>query len=64
MTCLGRDDDVFSPSDIKRLVASYAPRFLGYNQQDSQEFLRYALENDVDLNISRTGTEDCVAGFY
>jgi ubiquitin C-terminal hydrolase len=25
-------------------IQKFAPRFMGYNQQDSQEFLRYLLE--------------------
>ena len=50
----GRDHDVVAPTDIKRLVGSYAPRFLGYNQQDSQEFLRFLLDGlHEDLNLVR-----------
>ena len=32
-----------TPSDFKSAVQKFAPRFVGYSQQDSQEFLRYLL---------------------
>ncbi|XP_023328080.1 ubiquitin carboxyl-terminal hydrolase 2 isoform X5 [Eurytemora carolleeae] len=32
------------PSTLKGAVQRFAPRFSGYNQEDSQEFLRYLLE--------------------
>ncbi|CAF0989602.1 unnamed protein product [Adineta ricciae] len=35
---------VVSPSSFKNTVGRFAPRFLGYAQQDSQEFLRYLLQ--------------------
>jgi len=44
------DDSGYSPSPavnptaLKSQIQKFAPRFMGYNQQDSQEFLRYLLE--------------------
>ncbi|UJR08157.1 hypothetical protein I4U23_012431 [Adineta vaga] len=35
---------VVSPSSFKNTIGRFAPRFLGYAQQDSQEFLRYLLQ--------------------
>ncbi|KAK9506724.1 hypothetical protein O3M35_008606 [Rhynocoris fuscipes] len=35
---------IVNPSVFKSQVQRYAPRFMGYNQQDAQEFLRYLLE--------------------
>lgn len=32
-----------SPTSFKSQIQRFAPRFVGYNQQDSQEFLRYLL---------------------
>ncbi|XP_056296483.1 ubiquitin carboxyl-terminal hydrolase 2a isoform X2 [Pseudoliparis swirei] len=36
--------DAVSPSDFKTQIQRYAPRFVGYNQQDAQEFLRFLLD--------------------
>ncbi|KAL7981585.1 hypothetical protein Chor_005673 [Crotalus horridus] len=33
-----------SPSEFKMQIQRYAPRFVGYNQQDAQEFLRFLLD--------------------
>ncbi|XP_076457355.1 ubiquitin carboxyl-terminal hydrolase 2-like [Babylonia areolata] len=33
-----------SPNSFKTQIQKFAPRFMGYSQQDSQEFLRYLLE--------------------
>ncbi|KAL4647545.1 ubiquitin carboxyl-terminal hydrolase 2-like [Arapaima gigas] len=33
-----------SPSEFKTQIQKYAPRFMGYNQQDAQEFLRFLLD--------------------
>jgi len=39
------------PSQMKRAVATYAPRFAGCAQHDSQEFLAYLLDGlHEDLN--------------
>lgn len=35
---------VLSPSSFKNTIGRFAPRFVGYAQQDSQEFLRYLLQ--------------------
>ncbi|XP_032780533.2 ubiquitin carboxyl-terminal hydrolase 21 [Daphnia magna] len=33
-----------NPTALKSQIQKFAPRFMGYNQQDAQEFLRYLLE--------------------
>ncbi|CAF1285748.1 unnamed protein product [Adineta steineri] len=43
---------VASPSAFKNTVGRFAPRFLGYAQQDSQEFLRYLLQG-LNEDVSR-----------
>jgi len=51
----GRNDSV-SPTKFKSTVAKSAPRFVGYSQQDSQEFLRFFLEGlHEDLNKGKKG---------
>jgi ubiquitin C-terminal hydrolase len=35
---------IVSPSPFKNTIGRFAPRFLGYAQQDAQEFLRYLLQ--------------------
>ncbi|XP_064158532.1 ubiquitin carboxyl-terminal hydrolase 2-like [Anguilla rostrata] len=43
--------EAVSPSEFKTQIQKYAPRFVGYNQQDAQEFLRFLLDglhNDVN----------------
>ncbi|CAF0944196.1 unnamed protein product [Didymodactylos carnosus] len=35
---------IISPSQFKNQIARFAPRFTGYSEQDSQEFLRYLLQ--------------------
>ncbi|KYO33823.1 ubiquitin carboxyl-terminal hydrolase 2-like [Alligator mississippiensis] len=37
-------NDAVSPSEFKTQIQRYAPRFVGYNQQDAQEFLRFLLD--------------------
>ncbi|XP_056602549.1 ubiquitin carboxyl-terminal hydrolase 2 isoform X2 [Triplophysa dalaica] len=37
-------NEAISPSDFKMQIQKYAPRFVGYNQQDAQEFLRFLLD--------------------
>ncbi|XP_062450621.1 ubiquitin carboxyl-terminal hydrolase 2 isoform X1 [Rhea pennata] len=37
-------NDCVSPSEFKTQIQRYAPRFVGYNQQDAQEFLRFLLD--------------------
>ncbi|XP_071402272.1 ubiquitin carboxyl-terminal hydrolase 2-like isoform X1 [Centroberyx affinis] len=36
--------EAVSPSDFKTQIQRYAPKFVGYNQQDAQEFLRFLLD--------------------
>ncbi|XP_077161732.1 ubiquitin carboxyl-terminal hydrolase 2 isoform X2 [Paroedura picta] len=45
-----------SPSEFKTQIQRYAPRFVGYNQQDAQEFLRFLLDglhNEVNRVLVR-----------
>lgn len=37
-------DHVVNTSKLKTHIQRFAPRFIGYSQQDAQEFLRYLLE--------------------
>ncbi|XP_035703191.1 ubiquitin carboxyl-terminal hydrolase 2 isoform X2 [Folsomia candida] len=41
---LWRDQRVVDTSAFKDSIQRFAPRFMGYSQQDAQEFLRYLLE--------------------
>nr|CAH8825022.1 unnamed protein product [Trichobilharzia regenti] len=41
-----------SPSRFKSQIQRFAPRFMGYAQQDSQEFLRYVLEG-LHMEVNR-----------
>ncbi|KAL0858941.1 hypothetical protein ABMA27_011363 [Loxostege sticticalis] len=40
----GECDSVVNTTSLKSQVQRFAPRFMGYSQQDAQEFLRYLLE--------------------
>lgn len=40
----GERDGVVNTTALKAQVQRFAPRFMGYSQQDAQEFLRYLLE--------------------
>lgn len=40
----GERDGVVNTTALKSQVQKFAPRFMGYSQQDAQEFLRYLLE--------------------
>ncbi|KAM3868768.1 ubiquitin carboxyl-terminal hydrolase 2-like [Diretmus argenteus] len=49
-------NEAISPSDLKTQIQRYAPKFVGYNQQDAQEFLHYllyGLHNEVNRVIVR-----------
>lgn len=37
-------DREVNPSALKSQIQRFTPRFMGYSQQDAQEFLRYLLE--------------------
>ncbi|TFK01983.1 protein Wnt-9a [Platysternon megacephalum] len=37
-------NEAVSPSEFKTQIQRYVPRFVGYNQQDAQEFLRFLLD--------------------
>ncbi|XP_055866879.1 ubiquitin carboxyl-terminal hydrolase 2-like isoform X2 [Biomphalaria glabrata] len=39
-----KNETSISPTAFKTQIQKFAPRFMGYAQQDSQEFLRYLLE--------------------
>ncbi|KAA8586564.1 hypothetical protein FQN60_000400 [Etheostoma spectabile] len=38
------DNEAISPSDFRSQIQRYAPKFVGCNQQDAQEFLRFLLD--------------------
>ncbi|XP_026234611.1 ubiquitin carboxyl-terminal hydrolase 2a isoform X2 [Anabas testudineus] len=52
--------EAISPSEFKTQIQRYAPRFVGYNQQDAQEFLRFLLDglhNEVNrVTVRPRGT--------
>lgn len=52
--------EAVSPSEFKTQIQRYAPRFVGYNQQDAQEFLRFLLDglhNEVNrITVRPRGT--------
>ena len=45
------NDRCGEPAAFKREMGSFASKFLGFDQHDSQEFLQYALEGiHIELN--------------
>ncbi|CAB3977798.1 Ubiquitin carboxyl-terminal hydrolase 2 [Paramuricea clavata] len=47
-----RTNTAVSPHSFKMQIQRFSPRFVGYEQQDSQEFLRFLLEGlNEDLNL-------------
>ncbi|XP_041030306.1 ubiquitin carboxyl-terminal hydrolase 2-like isoform X3 [Carcharodon carcharias] len=56
------NNDPISPSEFKTQIQKYAPRFVGYNQQDAQEFLRFLLDglhNEVNrVSVRSKATAD------
>lgn len=52
-----KSESSVSPNAFKTQIQKFAPRFMGYSQQDSQEFLRYLLEGlheDVNRVTKKT----------
>ncbi|GFO29875.1 ubiquitin carboxyl-terminal hydrolase 2-like [Plakobranchus ocellatus] len=52
-----KSESYVSPNAFKTQIQKFAPRFMGYSQQDSQEFLRYLLEGlheDVNRVTKKT----------
>lgn len=50
------NDRVVNTVSLKSQIQRFAPRFMGYSQQDAQEFLRYLLEGlheDVNRVIEK-----------
>ena len=48
------------PSSFRREITRFAPKFSGYEQHDSQEFLQYALEG-LHLELNRVAKKPAVA---
>ncbi|KAF5291739.1 hypothetical protein FQA39_LY14227 [Lamprigera yunnana] len=49
-------DRVVNTSSLKSQIQRFAPRFMGYSQQDAQEFLRYLLEG-LHEDVNRVTTK-------
>ncbi|XP_064606767.1 ubiquitin carboxyl-terminal hydrolase 2-like [Liolophura sinensis] len=49
-------DSYVSPNNFKTQIQRFAPRFMGYQQQDAQEFLRYVLEG-LHEDVNRVTTK-------
>jgi ubiquitin carboxyl-terminal hydrolase 4/11 len=41
----------YAPSDFKKTLGSFAPQFVGYQQQDSQELLSFLLDGLHEVGI-------------
>lgn len=49
-----KEGPALSPTEFRSQIQKYAPRFMGYAQQDAQEFLRYLLQGlHEDINRVR-----------
>lgn len=51
-----RGEEVINTSTLKSQIQRFAPRFMGYSQQDAQEFLRYLLEG-LHEDVNRVTTK-------
>lgn len=49
-------ESVVNTSSFKSQIQRFAPRFMGYSQQDAQEFLRYLLEG-LHEDVNRVVTK-------
>ena len=49
-------DRVVNTVSLKSQIQRFAPRFMGYSQQDAQEFLRYLLEG-LHEDVNRVTTK-------
>ena len=50
---------ISDPSGFRRDIGGFAPKFLGFDQHDSQEFLSYALDGiHTELNRVLTKSSD------
>ncbi|XP_011134975.2 ubiquitin carboxyl-terminal hydrolase 2 isoform X4 [Harpegnathos saltator] len=49
-------DHVVNTTSLKSQIQRFAPRFMGYSQQDAQEFLRYLLEG-LHEDVNRVTTK-------
>lgn len=56
--------EAVSPSEFKTQIQRFAPRFVGYNQQDAQEFLRFLLDGlHNEVNRVTVRPRGCVDDF-
>ena len=59
----GSNHGVFDPSGFRREMGIFSPKFMGFDQHDSQEFLLYTLDGiHTELNriAKNNGTSDKV----
>ena len=60
----GINNGVTDPSSFRREMTRFAPKFSGYDQHDSQEFLQYALEglhNELNRVAKKKQPSNCDA---
>ena len=58
----GINNGVTDPSSFRREMTRFAPKFSGYDQHDSQEFLQYALEglhNELNRVAKKKQPSNC-----